>query len=671
MQYNYTALPTSPREITGNGGINAQSNGAPLTSPVPRTERFSTSVDPSDLLEARGRSYAAALEASKRFDAQSVIATWTLHPQNPVFGIWNPLMSIVIIVDCFVQPFRGTFMRFLQQKYLVTFLYRFSSFAWIMYFFDTFFQLFIQVPKNDGTGMLSSSSQVMRAYLRSDGFRLDLITLVPWHLIHEFTTAEEIALGVGASSRGALELIVDMLPLLRLFRLSTVKRLAYRYRNAVHISFATNTLVQCGFGLTLSLHLLACMWSLVGLENPLREEQTWIQHYYREYESFYPTAVQTYLASLYWALATTTSIGYGDVVPAPASSMEQFVCVILMCIAALIWSVIIANAVELVKAMHGSQEEYQKTMDLCHSVFSQNSHLSTELTENIREYFKKSYEMDMQESTQALIARMSPMLQRHVVQGIYAEWIEDIPWVSSMSGPCLVRVVLRMQNFLYIPGEVIPDARMTQFVHLGSLFIGGKILSKGDCWGVDMTMEGAMRRAESGFAMNFVSTLGLTFRSLIDVLEDFPEDAWRVKRVSCWMAVRRKVRQLAVAARRDKSPHANAMARAMTTKRETHGGQEFGQLSDDARYTVKMMTVFFEEHKELHVTSRTANEQLHRNTADMKTLHQTLEATVAGNTASLRSVEERLTGIEASMSKILSLLQDEPKTPKSSSMFKR
>lgn len=668
MQYNYTALPTSPREITANGGIRAISKEAPLMTSGSRDQRFTG--DPSDLLEARGRAHAAALQASKRFDAHSVIATWTLHPQNPVFGIWNPLMSVVILVDCFVQPFRGTFMRFLQQKYLVTFLYRFSSFAWIMYLCDTFFQLFIQVPKSDGTGMLSSSSQVIRAYLRSDGFRLDIITLIPWHLIHEFTTESEIALGVGAESRGAFELIVDMLPVLRLVRLSTATRLLYRYRNVVHISFATNTLVQCGFGLTLSLHLLACMWSLVGLENPLQEEQTWIQHYYREYESFYPTAVQTYLASLYWALATTTSIGYGDVVPAPASSMEQFVCVILMCIAALIWSVIIAHAVELVKELHGSQEDYQKTMDLCHSVFVANPHLSPLLTESIREFFKKSHEMDMQASTQALIGRMSPMLQRHVVQGIYAEWIEDIPWVASMSGPCLVRVVLRMQNFLYIPGEVIPDARMTQFVHLGSLFIGGRILGKGDCWAVDMTMEGSMRRAESGFAMNFVSTLGLTFRNLIDVLEDFPEDAWRVKRVSCWMAVRRKVRQITAASRREKRGH--AMERAMTTTQDTKTGQEFGQLSDDARYTVKMMTVCFEEQKVFHEMTRKANEQLSSTTADVKTRQQTLEATVASNSVSLSSVEKRLTGIEASMTKILSLLQDDAKSPtKSSSLFKR
>merc|ERR1719162_1008359 len=118
------------------------------------------------------------------------------------------------------------------------------------------------------------------------------------------------------------------------------------------------------------------------------------------------------------------------------------------------------------------------------------------------------------------------MLQRSVVAGIYADWIEDVPWIHQMSGPCLVRVVLRMENFLYVPGECIPDSRRTSFVQIGSVFVGGRVLMRGDSWGIDMTLEGNTRRRESGFAMNFVSTLGLTNRHLTDVLEDFPEDAW-------------------------------------------------------------------------------------------------------------------------------------------------
>lgn len=678
MQFSYTQLPTSPRDVaaTSNGtqalypGQSCQPNGVGVS-----LERNSARVtDPLQLLEQRGKAHAAAMIGHRRFDSKALMSTWTLHPRNPVFGFWNPLMMMAIFVDCFVQPFRATFQRFLEQKSLVVLLYNLSSGAWIMYTIDTFMQFVVQCPKEGGAGFITSSAHVVRNYLRSQDFIIDLITLIPWHLVHDFTTAVETDLGANAESRGFLEVIVDMLPLFRLLRLRNLRRLTFRYANTLHVSFATHTCVLCGFGLGLCLHVLACLWSLVGLENPLKEDQTWIRHYYMANEEqgrFYPTAVQVYLASMYWALATTTSIGYGDVVPAPCSSAEQIACIILMCVAALSWSIIIANTVELVKDMHSASEAYQKTMDACEKVFKSNGHLDESLTESIREYFRKSYEMDMQTETQELISRMSPMLQRNVVQAIYAEWIEDVPWIAAMSGPCLVRVVLRMQNFLYIPGEIIPDSRMTQFVHMGSLFIGGRIMSKGDSWGVDMTMEGNQRRRENGFSMNFVSTLGLTYRHLIDVLEDFPNDAWMVKRASCWMAVRRRIRQIAAQTKR--YHRSNVFVRATTIVQDNTGAQEFGQLSDDARYTVKVMKELFDEHHTSELIVRQESQVIKKDTLEVKKQVENLDVAVRNNTESLRSVEQRLGGIESSMARVLTLLQ-EPSSPtrkSSGQMFKR
>merc|ERR1719169_138872 len=127
---------------------------------------------------------------------------------------------------------------------------------------------------------------------------------------------------------------------------------------------------------------------------------------------------------------------------------------------------------------------------------------------------------------------MSPMLQRETVKICYAHWILEVPWIRKMSHSCLVQVVFKMQQLIYIPREFIPDLRLTSFVELGTVMVGGRILRRGDCWGMDMTMEGPMRRHESGHALNFVSTLGLWKRCLEEVLDDFPEDAWMVKRVS-------------------------------------------------------------------------------------------------------------------------------------------
>merc|ERR1711959_303453 len=95
------------------------------------------------------------------------------------------------------------------------------------------------------------------------------------------------------------------------------------------------------------------------------------------------------------------------------------------------------------------------------------------------------------------------------------------------------------------PQEYIPDLRQTSFVERGIIVVGGRVLKKGDSWGIDMTLHGCWRLRVTGIAKVFSATLCLPHHHLDRVLADYPDDAWSCKKVSVRLALQRHIKFLA------------------------------------------------------------------------------------------------------------------------------
>merc|ERR1712224_1108915 len=97
-------------------------------------------------------------------------------------------------------------------------------------------------------------------------FRFDIISILPWVFLYEWWQTDRIAPGQGMQSIFVIS--ICLLRLSRSCRLSTAPRLFHMWRHRIHLAHAARTMVECGFGLVLLIHYLACMWSMVGLVNP-------------------------------------------------------------------------------------------------------------------------------------------------------------------------------------------------------------------------------------------------------------------------------------------------------------------------------------------------------------------------------------------------------------------
>ena len=133
------------------------------------------------------------------------------------------------------------------------------------------------------------------------------------------------------------------------------------------INYSALALTKCTIGIILMGHWFACIWALqtiffdgpVGMvpvlgTSPTIYVDTWKGHL--DYckatgpraedgtvpsECINPWAL--YSASLYWAIMTITSIGYGDVSATPLNSLEQVITAVLMLAGGFLWGQVIGT----------------------------------------------------------------------------------------------------------------------------------------------------------------------------------------------------------------------------------------------------------------------------------------------------------------------------------------
>ena len=71
--------------------------------------------------------------------------------------------------------------------------------------------------------------------------------------------------------------------------------------------------------------------------------------------------MRRYVAALYWAIMTITSIGYGDISAPQGNSYEQVWCAILMLFGGMIWGSVIATFCGVIANLDPAGTEFRTT----------------------------------------------------------------------------------------------------------------------------------------------------------------------------------------------------------------------------------------------------------------------------------------------------------------------
>jgi hypothetical protein len=379
----------------------------------------STDVEEAEHLETpneerrKSKTFQDSSRARIPRDARCII-----DPKSSFQSYWDIIMMILLLFVAIVTPYEVGFLEITEVDHPLWIINRVVD----VFFLQDLFQQFMTPYFNRAKGGWSINHKDIAHHYFTTWFPIDFISIIPFGLIGRFMNSKEI-------DQLKILRIIRLLRLAKLLRIFKSSRIVKRYQSHVSISHATQTMIKFGVMIFAVAHWLACAWGIVttiDTTTKYGEPVNWMVDY-ALWDEISGIPHRKYVAALYWATMTVTTIGYGDI--RPTNEAEQVLCIFSMLIGASAYAYVIGNVCGVVALMDQATSKYNQQMDELNLYMSEN-HMPNDLRIRLREYFQYSKQLNRQRYYQALLMEMSPSLRGEVANFINSAWLENIPFFN-------------------------------------------------------------------------------------------------------------------------------------------------------------------------------------------------------------------------------------------------